>query len=63
MARPTQVVGGALAEALPNTRKYWFQQPHLLKLNLILLIPILSSTTVGYDGGFSFPRWGLTDNE
>lgn len=50
MARSRQIAGAALAEALPDTRKHWFQQPHLLKLNLILLIPMLSSTVVGYDG-------------
>ncbi|KAF2729907.1 general substrate transporter, partial [Polyplosphaeria fusca] len=45
-----QIVGAALAEVLPVTTKYWFQIPHLLRLNLILLVPLLSSATAGYDG-------------
>ncbi|KAF2676935.1 general substrate transporter [Lentithecium fluviatile CBS 122367] len=44
------IVGRALAEVLPQTTKYWFQTPHLLRLNLILLIPLLSSAVAGYDG-------------
>ncbi len=63
MARSRQIAGAALAEALPVTRKHWFQQPHLLKLNLILLIPMLSSTVVGYYGEFLFHRQALTNNE
>lgn len=45
-----QIVGRSLAEVLPRTTKYWFQTPHLLRLNLILLIPLLSSSVAGYDG-------------
>lgn len=45
-----QIVGRALAEVLPQTNRYWFQTPHLLRLNLILLIPLLSSSVAGYDG-------------
>ncbi|KAF6814203.1 hypothetical protein CMUS01_12691 [Colletotrichum musicola] len=45
-----QIVGAALAEVLPKTDKYWFQQQHLLRLNLLLLIPLLSSSVAGYDG-------------
>ncbi|KAL0934333.1 sugar transporter [Colletotrichum truncatum] len=45
-----QIVGAALAEVLPKTDKYWFQQPHLLRLNLLLLVPLLSSSVAGYDG-------------
>ncbi|GKZ76196.1 hypothetical protein AnigIFM56816_005172 [Aspergillus niger] len=50
MTRESNIVGGSLAAALPVTDKYWFQQPHLLQLNLVLLIPLLSSSTFGYDG-------------
>ena len=28
----------------------WYRKPHLLKLNLLLIIPLLSSTVNGYDG-------------
>lgn len=44
------IVGEALAEVLPKTNKWWFQQPHLLRLNLLLLVPLLSSSVAGYDG-------------
>lgn len=48
--KDAKIVGVALAEVLPQTKKYWFQQPHLIKLNLLLLIPLLSSSVSGYDG-------------
>jgi MFS family permease len=44
------IVGAALAEVLPVTDKWWFQQSHLLRLNLVLLVPLLSSSVAGYDG-------------
>jgi len=50
--KDADIVGHALAEVLPHTTKYWFQIPHLRKLNLILLIPLLSSAVAGYDGTF-----------
>ncbi|KAF5007189.1 hypothetical protein FDECE_6472 [Fusarium decemcellulare] len=48
--RDAKIVGTAIAEVLPRSDKYWFQQPHLLRLNLLLLIPLLSSSVSGYDG-------------
>lgn len=45
-----KIVGAALAEVLPDSDKWWFQQPHLLRLNLILAIPLMSSSVSGYDG-------------
>lgn len=45
-----QIVGAALAEVLQDTNKWWFQERHLLRLNLILVIPLLSSSVAGYDG-------------
>ena len=50
--RDAKIVGMALAEVLPQTEKYWFQQPHLLQLNLLLLVPLLSSSVSGYDGEY-----------
>lgn len=44
------IVGATLAEVLPVTDKWWFQQSHLLRLNFILIIPLLSSSVAGYDG-------------
>ncbi|KAK9473856.1 general substrate transporter [Dipodascopsis tothii] len=39
-----------LEDVLPKHNKPWYKVPSLLKLNLLLLIPIMSSTIVGYDG-------------
>lgn len=52
--KDSEIVGAALAEVLPQTGRYWFQEPHLLRLNLILLIPLLSSSVSGYDGTLYF---------
>ena len=51
MVKDQDIVGGALAKVLPsNDGKPWYRVPHLLKLNLILLVPLLSSSVAGYDG-------------
>lgn len=55
--KDSQIVGEALAQVLPQTNKYWFQQSHLLRLNLILLIPLLSSSVSGYDGMLCCPSF------
>ncbi|KAI3394528.1 hypothetical protein diail_2577 [Diaporthe ilicicola] len=60
--KDSRIVGEALAEVLPQTNKWWFQQSHLLRLNLVLLIPLLSSSVSGYDGSLmnglqSLPQW------
>lgn len=44
------IVGEALASVLPQNDRSWPFVPHLLKLNLVLLIPLLSSAVAGYDG-------------
>lgn len=44
------IVGEALASVLPQDERTWLRIPHLLKLNLILMIPLLSSAVAGYDG-------------
>lgn len=51
--KDADIVGQALAEVLPHNPKYWFQTPHLLPLNLLLLVPLLSSSVAGYDATFS----------
>ena len=56
------IVGKHLASVLPQTDKYWFQTPHLLKLNLVLLVPLISSSVAGYDGSLmnglqALPQW------
>ncbi|KIW99860.1 uncharacterized protein Z518_10788 [Rhinocladiella mackenziei CBS 650.93] len=50
MVNDQDIVGEALAKVLPHYEKAWFKIPHLLKLNLILLVPLLSSAVAGYDG-------------
>jgi hypothetical protein len=40
-------------DVLPDYGKPWYRVPHLLKLNLLLLICMLSSTNNGYDGSVS----------
>lgn len=47
------IVGAQLAAVLPNYDKPFYKVPHLLKLNLILIVPLLSSAVAGYDGGCS----------
>lgn len=44
------IVGPAIAQVLPNHGKVWFRVKHLLVLNLILIVPLLSAATNGYDG-------------
>lgn len=48
--RDQDIVGAALASVLPQHDRPWFRVPHLLQLNLILLVPLLSSAVAGYDG-------------
>ncbi|ETN45962.1 uncharacterized protein HMPREF1541_00144 [Cyphellophora europaea CBS 101466] len=50
MVKNEEIVGSALAQVLPRYDKPWFKVPHLLRLNLILLVPLLSSAVAGYDG-------------
>ncbi|KAJ0119627.1 Lactose permease [Diaporthe amygdali] len=64
MKGDANIVGAALNEVLPQTDKYWFQQPHLLKLNLVLLVPMLSSSVFGYDASLmnalqSLEQWRM----
>ncbi|KAL8309982.1 hypothetical protein RB597_010002 [Gaeumannomyces tritici] len=42
--------GAEFAAVLPRDGKSWYQTAHIIKLNLLLMIPLLSSATVGYDG-------------
>ena len=50
MVKDSEIVGQALARVLPSYDKSWYRVPHLLKLNLVLLVPLLSSAVAGYDG-------------
>lgn len=50
MVQDKDIVGEALASVLPQYGKPWYRVSHLLKLNLILIVPLLSSAVAGYDG-------------
>ncbi|EMD94380.1 hypothetical protein COCC4DRAFT_64797 [Bipolaris maydis ATCC 48331] len=57
-----RAVGQDLAAVLPVEPKPWYQTRHLLRLNLCLLVPLLSSATLGYDGSMmnglmTLPQW------
>ncbi len=45
IAKPHQ----SLFDYMPNYDKPWYRVPHLLKLNLTLIVIMVSSTTSGYD--------------
>ncbi|KAF4984050.1 hypothetical protein FZEAL_663 [Fusarium zealandicum] len=56
------VVGSELAAVLPDDPRPWYRTPHLLKLNLLLLVPLVSSGAIGYDGSMmnglqTLPQW------
>ncbi|KAH6618828.1 general substrate transporter [Boeremia exigua] len=55
-------VGPALAALLPDDPRPWWRVSHLIQLNLCLIVPLLSSTTLGYDGSMmnglqTLPQW------
>ncbi|EXJ77956.1 hypothetical protein A1O3_09115 [Capronia epimyces CBS 606.96] len=55
-------VGPELLAVLPRNPKPWYLTPHLLKLNFALLVPLLSASSVGYDGSMmnglqTLPQW------
>ncbi|KAL3474430.1 general substrate transporter [Aspergillus californicus] len=55
------IVGQALASVLPDHDRVWFQVPHLLQLNLILIVPLLSSAVAGYDGSLMNGLQSITE--
>ncbi|EWY80948.1 hypothetical protein FOYG_15241 [Fusarium oxysporum NRRL 32931] len=55
-------VGPELLKVLPQTDLPWYRTKHLVLLNLMLLVPLLSSSAVGYDGSMmnglqTLPQW------
>lgn len=48
--KDSQIIGEAFAAVLPQYDRPWYKVPHLLKLNLILIVPLISSAVAGYDG-------------
>jgi len=55
-------VGPELLAVLPANPKPWYRTGHLIRLNLILLVPLFSASTVGFDSAMmnglqSLPQW------
>ncbi|KAG4292414.1 hypothetical protein FPRO06_13667 [Fusarium proliferatum] len=55
-------IGPQLLKVLPQAELPWYRTKHLLLLNLMLLVPLLSSSAVGYDGSMmnglqTLPQW------
>ncbi|KAH6974993.1 general substrate transporter [Ilyonectria sp. MPI-CAGE-AT-0026] len=51
-----------LLAVLPADPKPWYRTKHLLQLSLLLVIPLLSSSTIGFDGAMmnglqTLPQW------
>lgn len=42
--------GSPILQVLPDDSRPWYRTPHLIKLNLLLLVPLVSSGAIGYDG-------------
>lgn len=61
--RDAKIVGDALAEVLPPLKQWWWQESHLLKLNLLLIIPLLSSSVSGFDGKNWFQMNSIIETE
>ena len=50
MTKDSAIVGHDLAAVLPVLAKPWYATPHLLRLNLYVLIILFSSAGMGFDG-------------
>ncbi|OLN83421.1 Lactose permease 11 [Colletotrichum chlorophyti] len=63
-----QAAGSGLLAVLPDNPAPWYRTNHLLLLNLILFVPMLSSASVGFDGAMmnglqTLKQWrGYFDN-
>lgn len=44
------IVGKPIAEVLPQHGKPWYFVKHLFLLNILMIVPLLSSATTGFDG-------------
>ncbi|KAH7134451.1 general substrate transporter [Dactylonectria macrodidyma] len=57
-----RAAGSMLSAVLPQNPRPWYRTWHLVKLNLLLLVPLVSSASVGYDGSMmnglqTLPQW------
>ncbi|RKK13267.1 hypothetical protein BFJ66_g14015 [Fusarium oxysporum f. sp. cepae] len=55
-------VGTSLAAVVPQDTRPWYRVPHLVKLNILLLVPLMSSASIDYDGSMmnglqTLPQW------
>lgn len=62
-----EVVGEAIASVLPDHGKPWYKVKHLLLLNILMIVPLLSGASAGYDGSLmnglqSMDEWKATYN-
>ncbi|KAL6018711.1 hypothetical protein ACNR9Z_001643 [Candidozyma auris] len=55
------IVGEKIASVLPDYGKPWFKVGHLLQLNLLLIVPLLSSAAGGYDGSLMNGLQSMTE--
>lgn len=63
-----KIVGKAIAEVLPENGKPWYREKHLLLLNMLLIVPLLSSAASGFDGSLmnglqSMEEWRFQFND
>lgn len=56
-----KLVGEAIASVLPDYRKPWYRVKHLLQLNLILIVPLLSAASSGFDGSLMNGLQSMTE--
>ncbi|KAH6715170.1 general substrate transporter [Leptodontidium sp. MPI-SDFR-AT-0119] len=54
-----------LLAVLPDDPRPWYRIPHIRRLNLILLVPLISAAALGFDGAMmnglqSLPQWRST---
>lgn len=57
-----ELVSESVENVLPQWNKPWYRVPHLLRLNLLLIVPLLSASIIGYDGSMLnglqlLPKW------
>ncbi|KFY98423.1 hypothetical protein V500_01664 [Pseudogymnoascus sp. VKM F-4518 (FW-2643)] len=55
-------LGKEILAVFPVNPKPWYQTKHLIQLNLVLLVPLFSSGTIGFDGAMmnglqTLPQW------
>ncbi len=49
LRRSLQKTASNKRQVLPDDQKPWYKTEHLIRLNLILLVPLFSAATIGFD--------------